>query len=104
MTPLPGSTGQPARTATPTPATTTTFPFDPRQISVSNKLAHDLDRFFKNYRTPDRKPLTEGEVIVGLGFLLGQRLKDPALVQRWLTQIGIAGFDATQGEKDGGKS
>ena len=72
---------------------------DPRQISVSNKLAHDLDRYLRNYRTPDRKELTEGEVIVGIGFLLGQRLKEPTKVQRWLTQIGIAGIDAAKGEQ-----
>jgi hypothetical protein len=65
-------------------------------MTVSNKLAHDLDRVLRNYRTYDKKDLTEGEVIVGLGFLLGQRLKDVSAVQRWLTQIGVAAIDAAQ--------
>ena len=72
--------------------------YNKRQMDVSNKLAHDLDRFLGNYRTQDRKPLTEGEVIVGLGFLLGQRLKNAEGVQRWLQQIAIAGLDAAKGE------
>jgi len=67
-------------------------------MRVSNQLAADLDRFLRNYMTADRKPLTEGEVIVSLGFMLGQRLKDETNVQRWLQQIAIAGMAATKGE------
>lgn len=67
-----------------------------RRDQVCNKLATDLDRYLANYRTPDKKHLTEGEVIVGLGFLLGLHLKDPAKVKTWLAQVGIAGLDAVK--------
>ncbi len=69
-----------------------------RQMQVSNQLKLDLDRFLRNYRTFDRRELTEGEVIVGIGFLLGQRLKSTENVQRWIQQIAIAGLDAAKGE------
>lgn len=69
-----------------------------RQTRVCNKLAHDLDRYLSNYRTDDQKTLVEGEVIVAIGFLIGQRVKDQVKVQRWLTQISIAGLDAAQQE------
>lgn len=68
-----------------------------RQMRVSNDLAHAFDRFIRNYRTFDQKGLTEGEVIVGLGFLLGQHVKDATKVASWLQQISIAALDATKG-------
>lgn len=70
-----------------------------RQMAESNKLAADLFRYLKNYRTQDRKELTEGEVIVGLGFLLGQYVKDVTAVQRWLEQVGVAAIDAAKGSR-----
>lgn len=73
--------------------------YNKRQMDVSNKLAHDLDRYIRNYRTQDRKDLTTGEVIVALGFLLGQRLKNVDKLQRWITEITIAGINAAKGSQ-----
>lgn len=70
-----------------------------RQTAECNKLAEDLNRYLLNYRTTDRKELTEGEVIIGLGFLLGRYLKDVTKVQQWLMQVGVAGIDAAKGSK-----
>ena len=67
-----------------------------RSDAVSNKLANDLDRYLANYRTTDKKNLTEGEEIVGLVFLLGLHLKDPERVKAWLAQVGIAGLSAVK--------
>ena len=67
-----------------------------RRDAVCNKLANDLDRYLANYRTFDKQHLTEGEVIVGLGFLLGLHLKDPERVKAWLAQVGIAGLSAVK--------
>ena len=66
-------------------------------MQVSNKLARDLDRVLSNYRTHDRQKLTEGEVIVALGFLVGQYVKTPERATSWMQQIAIAAHDATKG-------
>jgi|WetSurMetagenome_2_1015567.scaffolds.fasta_scaffold1181679_2 hypothetical protein len=92
-------TGLPATTSLTTGATTITTIDHARQMRVCNTLAHDLDKLLRNYRTFDRKPLTEGEVIVALGFLVGKYVKDPTRVTTWMQQIAIASHDAALGEK-----
>jgi hypothetical protein len=67
-------------------------------MQVSNKLAFDLDRILGNYRTFDKKPLTEGEVIVAMGFLLGNHVKTHVRVAKWLEQIAIAAYAASRKE------
>ena len=84
-------------TAPPTTLTTTSpskdFDFA-RRTQVTNKLRSDLDRYLRNYRTDDRKELTDGEVIIAIGFLVAMHVnRDQTKVQNWLVQIGIAAHD-----------
>ena len=78
--------------------TETRFPSDfdfARRDRVTNKLRSDLDRYLANYRTDDRKALTDGEVIIAVGFLISRHVKgDTTKVQNWLVQIGVAAMDA----------
>ena len=68
-----------------------------RQRQVSEKLAADLNRLILNYRTHDKKQLTEGEVIVALGLLVGGYVKSQARATTWMQQITMAALDATKG-------
>ena len=66
-----------------------------RRVRVTTKLRDDLNRFLNNYRTDDRKELTDGEVIIALGYMLAVHVgRDADKVKAWLAQIGIAAYDA----------
>ena len=75
-------------TASPVAATPARGPntevYTARQRQVSEKLAADLNRVILNYRTHDKKQLTEGEVIVALGLLVGGYVKSQARATTWM--------------------
>ena len=98
MLPASSPTANPAPEPT-TPATNGVVDevYTARQRQVSEKLAADLNRLILNYRTHDKKQLTEGEVIVALGLLVGGYVKSQARATTWMQQITMAALDATKG-------
>lgn len=73
---------------------------DARHNKVGEKLFTDLDRYLVNYRTFDKRQLTEGEVMSAIGRLIANKSKTDTRVAEWANAVGVAAFALYNQMKD----
>jgi hypothetical protein len=54
---------------------------------VADEVSRRVDQWFRDHRTYDNKELTEGEIMVALGHLIGHHCKDQDRVTIWCRAI-----------------